>query len=157
MSHTVKISFKLGTVAVINRDCPYTTDAAAPLGFEAWLDQTKFFDTEHVQESQTVVTEMPDNDGDHELRLVMKNKLPEHTQVDADGNIVGDARLVITDLTFDDIPLGYIVTEKSQYFHDRNSTSESPIAEKFHGEMGCNGTVSLKFSTPMYLWLLENM
>jgi hypothetical protein len=23
--------------------------------------------------------------------------------------------------------------------------------------MGCNGTVSLKFTAPAYLWLLENM
>jgi hypothetical protein len=37
-----------------------------------------------------------------------------------------------------------------------NGTSEV-TEDKFYSELGCNGTVSLKFTTPMYLWLLEHM
>jgi len=44
----------------------------------------------------------------------------------------------------------------AQYQHDFNGTG-NPTIDKFYGEMGCNGTVSLKFTTPIYLWLLENM
>lgn len=116
-----------------------TTNAAVPLGFEAWIDQTKFFDSDHVQGPQTVTMQIADNDEQHLLRLIMKNKLPEHTQVDTDGNIIADARLIITDLSFDDIQLGYLFSEKSEYHHDRNGTAQETVLEKFYGEMGCNG------------------
>jgi hypothetical protein len=134
-----------------------TTNPAATLGFEAWIDDQKFFDTNHVQGQQQVVVEIADDDdGDHELRFVLKNKTSDHTQVDGAGNIVLDATLTITDLAFDEIKLGHMVTEQTVYTHDFNGTGEL-IQDKFYSEIGCNGTVSLKFSTPIYLWLLEHM
>jgi hypothetical protein len=147
MTATMAISFVLDT-----------TNAAVPLGFEAWIDQTKFFDSDHVQGPQTVTMQIADNDDEqHQLRLIMKNKLPEHTQVDTDGNIIADARLIITDLSFDDIQLGHMFSEQAEYRHDRNGTAQETVVDKFYREMGCNGTVSLEFATPVYLWLLEHM
>jgi hypothetical protein len=99
---------------------------------------------------------MIEDEADHELRFVMKNKLPEHTQVDEQGDIVKDARIVIRNISFDEIPLGQIVIKKAEYTHNFNGSSET-VVDKFYGEIGCNGAVSLKFSTPIYLWLLENM
>ena len=134
-----------------------TSDPAAQLGFEAWINDRKFFDTDHVQIHQPIQLEIPDDDDvDHELRFVLKNKMPEHTCIDEAGNIVADARLIISDLTFDEIQLGHLVTEQATYAHDFNGTGQ-PVQDKFYGEMGCNGTVSLKFTTPVYLWLLEHM
>jgi len=133
-----------------------TTNPAAELGFEAWINDRKFCDIDHVESKQQVFFELPDNDGEHELRFILKNKTMEHTQVDEDGNILSDAKLSITDVAFDEIKLGYMLTELATYAHDFNGT-QSPTTDKFHGEMGCNGTVSLKFSTPIYLWLLEHM
>jgi hypothetical protein len=133
-----------------------TTDPAAALGFEAWIDNQKFFDTDHVQARQPVVVEIADDDSEHELRFVLKNKIADHTRIDDAGNIVSDTTLTITDLAFDEIKLGHIVTEQAVYTHDFNGTQKE-IQDKFYGEMGCNGTVSLKFITPVYLWLLEHM
>ena len=145
MSDNIKISCQVGN-----------TDASATLGLEIWIDNTKFFDETHVQETQTVCFEVTDDDGQHELRFVMKNKTQEHTKVDVNGNIVSDARLTVSDLAFDEIKLGHMFVDQSNYTHDFNGTG-SQIVEKFYGEMGCNGAVSLKFTTPIYLWLLENM
>ena len=134
-----------------------TTDACAELGFEAWIDERKFLDVDHVKETQSVTVELDDQDNtEHELRLMLKNKTTAHTQVDEHGNIVSDARLVITDVAFDEIRLGHLFFEQAVYTHDFNGTGKE-TEEKFYGELGCNGTVSLKFSTPMYLWLLEHM
>ena len=146
MTSTVSITFNLST-----------TDAMAELGFEAWIDQRKFLDLDHVKETQPVTVELDDqDDAEHELRLVLKNKTAEHTQVDEQGNIITDARLVITDMAFDEIRLGHMFFEQAVYTHDFNGTGKT-TEDKFYGEMGCNGTVSLKFATPMYLWLLEHM
>lgn len=145
MTNTVVISCTLDT-----------TNELTPLGFEAWIDDHKFFDTDHVQERKQVFVEISDDDADHELRFVMKNKISDHTQIDNSGNIVTDARLIISDLKFDSIELGHIACKTSTYIHNFNGSGQS-TQEKFYGEMGCNGTVSLKFSTPIYLWLLEHM
>jgi len=99
---------------------------------------------------------MPDDEAEHDLRFVLKNKTAEHTQIDEAGNIVNDARLKITDMAFDEIQLGHMITEQAVYDHDFNGTGVMS-QHKFYGEMGCNGTVSLKFTTPVYLWLLEHM
>ena len=133
-----------------------TTNPEAQLGFEAWVDDQKFFDTDHVQDQQQIAVEITDDDGEHELRFVLKNKTSDHTQVDSDGNIIADATLTVTDLAFDEIQLGYIFTEQAVYTHDFNGTQKE-IQDTFYGEIGCNGTVSLKFTTPIYLWLLEHM
>jgi len=133
-----------------------TTNSTVPLGIEIWLDDQQIFNQDRVTENITFCHDMLDLDADHELRFVMKNKTPDHTIVDDSGNIVEDARLIISDLAFDDIALGHIVTEKAEYTHDFNG-SGNQTQDKFFGEIGCNGTVSLKFTTPMYMWLLENM
>lgn len=145
MENTVKIS------CVID-----TTDCESALGMEIWVDDQQIFDQDWVSKSQTVSYELSDIDAEHELRFVMKNKTVDHTKVDESGIIVKDACLIISDLTFDEITLGHILIEKAVYTHDFNGT-ENQIQDKFFGRMGCNGAVSLKFTTPMYLWLLENM
>lgn len=133
-----------------------TNNPAAPLGFEAWVDNHKFCDIEHVESKQQVFFELPENDGEHELKFILKNKTTEHTTINEAGNIVADARLTVTDLAFDEIQLGHMVTELATYTHDFNGT-QSLTTDKFYGVIGCNGTVSLKFTTPIYLWLLEHM
>ena len=134
-----------------------TTDATAELGFEAWIDDRRFLDIDHVTQDQQVSVDLEDQDDvAHELRLVLKNKTTAHTEVDEHGNIVADARLQVTDVAFDEIRLGHMFVEQAVYTHDFNGHGKYS-KEKFYGEMGCNGTVILKFNTPMYLWLLEHM
>jgi hypothetical protein len=133
-----------------------TTNPVATLGFEAWVDDEKFVDIDHVQAEHPILIEIPDDDGEHELRFILKNKTIDHTQIDKDNNIVSDAMLTITDVAVDEIKLGHMLTELTTYTHDFNGTKDV-TQEKFYNEMGCNGTVSLKFSTPVYLWLLEHM
>ena len=58
----------------------------AELGFEAWIDDRKFLDVDHVKEIQPVTVDVDDQDDvAHELRLVLKNKTTAHTQVDEHG------------------------------------------------------------------------
>jgi hypothetical protein len=132
-----------------------TTNPESTLGFEAWVDDQKFFDTDHVQAQQHLVEDSADY-GEHVLRFVLKNKTSNHTQIDEDGNIVSDSNLIVTDLAFDGIKLGHIVSEQAVYTHDFNGT-QATTQNKFYSDLGCNGTVSLKFTTPIYLWLLEHM
>lgn len=145
MQNTIKISCVIGT-----------TDDTVPLGLEIWLDKQQIFNQTHVMCKQIFEYEISDDEADHELRFVMKNKTADDTKIDETGSIVKDACLIIDELAFDEILLGQLAIEKTEYTHNFNGTADQ-VQEKFYGSMGCNGTVSLKFSTPTYLWLLENM
>jgi len=133
-----------------------SSNYTAELGFDLLLDDKVLLSIDHVKESVPVSVEIDDDESEHEFKFVMKNKTQEHTVVDADGNIVEDAVLSIANITFDEIKLGHLVVEQSVYHHDFNG-SQASIEDKFFGDMGCNGYVSLRFTTPIYLWLLENM
>jgi hypothetical protein len=132
------------------------SDTAVPLGCEIWIDNACVFDQDHVNEPTVVEHEFSDDDDEHVLRIVLKNKLPEHTRIDDQDNIVSDALLSVTEISFDEIDCSQIVQDLAVYQHDLNGTAPE-IADRFFGDMGCNGTVELKFTTPVYLWLLENM
>lgn len=145
MEEKIKISCSIGT-----------TDGSATLGAEVWIDDQRIFNSEHVTETVNVEHEMPDDEGEHEIRFVLKNKTAEHTKINEAGEIVQDARLTVSDVEFDEIKLGQVFIDQAVYTHNFNGTQDE-IQDKFYGEMGCNGSVALKFSTPVYLWLLENM
>jgi hypothetical protein len=144
MSDTLKIKLKIGS-----------TDYSIPLGLEVWLDDKFIYDAV-VNAPVLNEFEIADTDGKHELRVVLKNKLPEHTKIDAEGKIVADAMLTVDLVEFDEININDLFIAKSQYSHSFNSDSE-PILDKCYGNLGCNGTVSLEFASPVYLWLLEHM
>jgi hypothetical protein len=133
---------------------PSTT--AILLGSEIWIDDTCVFDQDHVSKPVVVEHEFSDADGEHSLRIKLKNKLPEHTRVDDQGNILEDALLSVTEISFDEIDCTQIVQDKAVYYHNLNGTG-SEIQDRFFGDMGCNGTVEMRFTTPVYLWLLESM
>lgn len=144
---SLKFSFELNT-----------TDPVAELGFEVWINEQCVFDTEHVAESLTITGDLPNDDveKEHTLKLVLKNKQTHHTTVNEHGEIVKDAVLKISNISFDDIELGHDILNLAQYRHNFNGYGNA-VVEQFCNEMGCNGSVELKFSTPIYLWLLENM
>ena len=133
-------------------------DPTAAVGLEIWIDDTQIYNTEHVSETVNFTHEFEeeDKDGNRQLRFVMKNKTHDHTKIDEAGNILSDCRICIEKLSFDEIDLLPILIEQSVYEHDFNGTA-APIKDQFFGEMGCNGTLTLAFTTPIYLWLLENM
>jgi len=97
-----------------------------------------------------------DDEAEHVLIFELSGKTYAHTKIDDTGAITQDVTVSIEDVSFDEIKLGHLVCEKTVYEHDFNGTAPL-VQEKFYGTMGCNGTVRMKFTTPIYLWLLENM
>jgi hypothetical protein len=132
------------------------SDSACPLGVEVWIDQQQIFNTEHLADTVNVSHDIVEDDREHELRVVLKNKKTDHTTVDADGNITQDAVITVGSFEVEDIDINQVVQDQAVYIHDFNG-SAAETQDKFFGSMGCNGTLSLRFSTPIYIWLLENM
>lgn len=134
-----------------------TNSADAPLGFEVWVDGVLLQNVDSVAGPTTISVDVEDaDDVEHELKFVLKNKTQEHTTIDELGNIVKDSVVEIKNIKFDEIELGNMFYDQAVYHHNFNGNGAN-TEDKFYGTMGCNGAVMLKFSTPMYLWLLENM
>jgi len=133
-----------------------TSDAQASLGVQVLLDGKIFYTNAHVEGLCHVEHELADNDDIHNLQIVMSGKTADHTKIDQAGTIVKDATLTISNVTVDGINIDQVLYEKSVYTHAFNGT-QPEISDQFFGTAGCNGTISFEFSTPFYLWLLENM
>ena len=133
-----------------------SSDKKIPIGTEVWIDNICVVNVEHVNRIVHFSHVLEEDNAEHELRIVMKYKTPDHTELDDAGTIIRDTMLSISDVKFDEIELGQVFLNKTVYTHDFNGSQPS-VEDQFFGEMGCNGTVSLKFSAPTYLWLLENM
>jgi len=84
---------------------------------------------------------------------------------DEDGNIIKDQVLHIKSIEFDEIDLGGLVYEgvyTPRYPEpwatiQRESGAELPESFKNVTQLGHEGEWKLTFSSPFYMWLLENL
>lgn len=136
--------------------CVSSTDYSASIGLEIWLDNQQIFNSEHLDAPTNIQHTLSDIESEHVCRIIMKNKTHQHTRIDQDGNILSDVCLTIDSVKFDVIDITEIFLRYAKYHHDFNGTRD-PVDEECYGHMGCNGTLELKFTTPVYLWLLENL
>ena len=133
-----------------------TSNAECPMGVEIWLDDAMLLSNNHVQGKITFIHDISDDVDERKLRIVIFGKPSDYTQVDDAGNIIKDATLQISQVEIDTLDVNQLFLDKCVYTHDFNGT-QPEIVDTFHGIAGCNGTISFEFSTPIYLWLLENM
>jgi hypothetical protein len=133
-----------------------SSDNSVPLGMTISIDGKTVWHSGHITDVATWQHEVDDAPGSHQMTFEMFGKLPDHTDVDEQGNIVRDAMLTVRNIKLDDIDISQIMTDKAKYHHDFNG-SQALLEDKFFGDLGCNGQVVLEFTTPLYLWLLENM
>jgi hypothetical protein len=86
--------------------------------------------------------------------------------IDSDGNIIQDLLLNIDTIEIDQIELGPLKWSLSEYYPEYPERYKSDVFRK--GEtlpesvnncvnLGWNGTWKLPFTSPFYIWLLENI
>lgn len=140
--------------------CKLSLVATAPgghIGLQIRLDNQVIFDSKEALENHLFEHEFADAaDASHVLEIEMMGKLPSDTTINSKGEILSDRAITIENIAFDEIALGQLVTNLSTYTHDFNGSRDT-IQDQFFGSMGCNGIVRIEFSSPVYLWMLENM
>jgi hypothetical protein len=133
------------------------TNLESPVGLEVWFDHKVIVDDDKFIKSSTVdINFDDDNESAHFLKIILKNKTTQHTKINEHGEIVSDSLITISDIKLDDIDIKKVFLDKSWYYHAFNSDAE-PIKDYFFGDMGCNGNVEFVFTSPAYIWLLENL
>lgn len=128
-----------------------------PLSLTVKMNDNVVWQQTQVTESCHVTVAIDDSvDAEHTLRWIIENKKPEHTKIDDSGVITQDSMIRIDNVIIDEIDITNYLHAMATYAHDYNGSSD-PVVDKMYPDLGCNGIAELKFSTPVYLWLLENI
>lgn len=133
------------------------SDSTNPLGVEVWVNDQQVADYPSLDHVQNIVYVFDDdNEQAYTVNVVVKNKTSSHTEISETGKIIRDSLVHINNFKIDEIDIDKIVYEKAEYTHNFNG-SQAKVKDRFYGPAGCNGTIAIKFTTPGYLWILENM
>lgn len=132
------------------------TDTDCPLEFSIIVDEQIYLPTTAITEKREFKLTLNEDTNLHKMKFVMSGKNINDTTLDADGNIIKNPMLVISNMCFEAVCCDVWIIDNSQYLHSFNGTQDE-IVDLFGGSMGCNGTVSFEFATPIYVWLLGIM
>ena len=108
-----------------------------------------------LEYEQTVELE---DDSNHQLTFTLYNKTKYDTVV-KDGVIEKDTLIKISNIELEDIDLTSMLSLNKELFyyeHDNNGTTQLE-KHTLYDTLGCNGTATINFTTPFYVWLLENL
>lgn len=131
-----------------NKDC-------ADIVLEIYCDDKKISESSARADKQTICVELAEDPADHVLRLVMRGKNQTHTVVNDQGEIIDDVYIVIDRLEFEELDMREIFCQGQPCYTHSFNQDQPAILDEFYGFIGCNGTVDIKFSTPIFLWLNE--
>lgn len=138
------LSFKIGLTATYwNRKPQYTVLLNGTTYAEGQCDDS----ISYVEFSADVL-----EDQEHCLEIRLENKTNADTITEGD-KIVKDMLLNIDSIEVEEIELGEVKWNLSEFVADdpKRETLKRCV------NLGWNGSYQLKFSSPFYLWLLENM
>lgn len=96
-------------------------------------------------------------DTDNFLTIEYMNKDPENDVIFNETSILKDKRVEIKSISINDIELDYFSFENE----DTLSYESLDGKQKYFGfeatKLSWNGRTTLKFTTPVYIWILENL
>ena len=96
-------------------------------------------------------------DTDNFLTIEYMNKDPENDVIFNETSILKDKRVEIKNISINDIALDYFSFENK----DKLTYESLDGKEKHTGfeatKLSWNGRTTLKFTTPVYIWILENL
>ena len=97
-------------------------------------------------------------DSIHVLKIKLLNKTSEDTVTEG-GVIVQDMLLNIHNIRINDVDLGLLLWSHSRYWLDSPRMLNGQITTYLDRcvNLGWNGCYELKFATPFYHWLLDNL
>jgi hypothetical protein len=132
------------------------TNNASDVQVAIFADNMQLLDSSAKNQSQHVFFEVDDDvQSTHNITISMSGKQSKHTTIDELGNILTDVMIKVNSIIIDEIDCTDIFCSGLQcYRHDSNGT-HAEFVDEFYGLLGCNGTVTFEFATPIHLWFLE--
>ena len=130
--------------------------------YTVWVDDQKYADSiisGHSNEVEYVEFSADIGEGPHEFKIRLENKSDRDVEKNGHGEIVNDMLLNIESIEIDGIDLGNLRWSTSVFHadHEKIVNGEDMTTLKQCVNLGWNGTYTIKFDSPFYLWLLENL
>jgi len=123
---------------------------------KVFVNEQCFYDSE-IKESTDIDISVNLPEGQHRLIIELHNKNKYQTVLEND-KIIKDQLLNINNISFDEIDIGYLSHRLSKYYPDQNVYNQAvPLLVNNCVNLGYNGRWELEFTTPIYIWLLENI
>lgn len=154
------LNFKIG----LSRSCDYKEPE-----FSIFVGDTEYisgFLTKQLNEIEYFTFDAEVNEGESSILIRLKNKSDSDTVKDAGGNIIKDMILNIQSIEVDDINLGQMLWTHSDYrpkYPLSFVSEQNKLGIKLEDSvkncvnLGWNGDWSISFTSPFYIWLLENI
>jgi len=99
-----------------------------------------------------------EEDQQHKLTIVYDNKSARYDVVLQDGLPIKDKRIEINRISFEDIELDFFTLSSQDSL---SYTTTDPQGENTKGfdatKLSWNGSTTLLFESPIYIWILENL
>ena len=123
------------------------------------INNTILLDTqleEKLDFDQTV--ELSDNES-HQLAFTLYDKTSNDTEILEDGTIKQDTLVTLSQLQLENVDLTDTMSLHNDIFYYEHDTNGTAQLEKhtLYNTLGCNGTATINFTTPFYIWSLENL
>lgn len=115
---------------------------------------------EHCAEDTEVEFDLQLQDGEnYVLSVQYHNKdIARDVWVEDDGTLVKDKRVQLKTIAFDDIELDWFQLQDPSVIQYITSDPDGEDSTGFTAtKLSWNGTTTLKFTAPIYIWLLENL
>lgn len=133
------------------------TDSSVPLTLTVRINDQISTPPTLIDRETVIRHELDDQEGQtYRICLEMSGKTNEHTRLDQEGNIVSDALLEFKNFELMGVDINDVMCKNAVYHHNHNGNTDT-VKQRFLYAMGCNGTVEFEFTTPIYMWLLENL
>ena len=126
--------------------------------FSIWLDEGVVSQSEVGAAVHTFKFERALAEGNHTLSIRLENKDQRTDTVVENGEIVKDMLLNIDDIRIDDISIGPLMWT-AEYRLDQPQQFKGNTIDHLDNcvNLGWNGTYTLRFTSPFYVWLLEHL
>lgn len=150
---TEKLNFKIGLSG---------TGSATSCTFQILVNDTVYIEEQTKPETTVYEFDCDIQEGEHCLKIKLLDKDNIKVVKDSEGNLIEDFLLNIDSVEIDDIDIGALKWTHSSYFPEYPENyidqQQKAISEvKNCVTMGWNGVWQIAFTSPFYVWLLENL
>lgn len=157
MNNTEELNFKISLSGTYHSKVP---EYSIRLNDQIICSNTKV--SKESDEIEIIEFSSPIVEGDHALYIRLENKDDSDTIKDSSNKdeyiIVKDMLLNIHNITIDDISLGSLIWNGEYHLdvpHIYNGQKISQLDNCVN--LGWNGNYIFRFTSPFYVWLLENL
>jgi len=99
-----------------------------------------------------------EEDQQYKLTVVYDNKSVKYDVVLQDGLPIKDKRIEINSISFDDIDLDFFTLSSQDSLSYTTTDPQGENATGFDAtKLSWNGSTTLLFESPIYIWILENL